>query len=48
MGEFGEFGECADDHINVEWVRLLLELVAPLEIDVLPGNGGYLFSCFDA
>jgi hypothetical protein len=32
----GEFGECADDHINVEGVGLLLELVAPLEIDVLP------------
>ena len=34
-----------DDRLDIEWVRLLLKLVASLKIDVLPGNRGNFFGC---
>jgi hypothetical protein len=34
----------ADDGIDIQDVRRFLELIAPLEINVLPGDGGDLFA----
>jgi hypothetical protein len=34
-----------DDRVDIERVRLLLKLVASLEIDVLPGNRANFFGC---
>jgi len=38
-------GQHADDRIDIQGVRRFLELIAPLEIDVLPGDEGDLFGC---
>ena len=36
-------GQCANDRIYIQGIRLLQELEAALEIDVLPGDGGDFF-----
>jgi hypothetical protein len=44
----GHSGQPLNDYVHVQKDYLLQELVAPVKIDVLPGDGRYIFGCGSA